>query len=184
MKRTGTACGPTIAQALSRTGCPICILLKEHQAGSLRELSADRHASLCPVHTWAVAAAVDGERAARLLSEMLDHPGIGKCPICCQLRVEETRRIRELAEELSAHGAVAEWFRKYGMVCRPHARRLLGQMSDALQAELIETLRRNVTGLLQELREFLQHKQAGTHAAGGVLGRAAEFLAGQRGVRH
>lgn len=52
-----------------------------------------------------------------------------------------------------------------------HLRTLVGEIGE-----------RNRGELEQELATFLQQLKRGIHEGGGLLGRAAEFLVGQRGL--
>jgi hypothetical protein len=56
------------------------------------------------------------------------------------------------------------------------------QVPSSLRKALDEMSSRGAAELELELRQFLQQARQGDHSGGGVLGRAAEFLVGQRGI--
>ena len=177
-----------IAQILAKGNCPICAALKVFQDGLLESPRTVEFAHLCHHHTWALAKSAPGSvaaesflRALRLVKEGPQLRRVSNCDLCKRIHEEETTRVEELADDLK-RPAVLEWMRRHGTVCARHVHALSEQVPAHLRKDVAAILQRTITELNQELKTFLDHTKGGLHTGGGVLGRAAEFLAAQRGI--
>jgi len=72
--------------------------------------------------------------------------------------------------------------KSHGSLCLEHVRKLKEYVPLKHQRLLDEAVERNRAELRQELMTFREQVRQGPHAGGGLLGRAAEFLVGQRGL--
>jgi hypothetical protein len=63
-----------------------------------------------------------------------------------------------------------------------HGREVMAKLPEDSQRSILELMTRNSGEIVEVLGDFLQQVQKGSHAGGGVLGRAAEFLVPQRGI--
>jgi len=177
-----------IAQILAKGSCPICAALKVFQDGLLESPGTVEFAHLCQHHTWALAKSAPGSvaaesflRALRLVKEGPPPRRASGCDMCKRIHEEETTRIQELTDDLKRR-VVLEWMRKQGTICARHAHTLSEQVPAHLRKDVAAILQRTIAELNQDLETFLGHTRSGVHTGGGVLGRAAEFLAAQRGI--
>ena len=69
-----------------------------------------------------------------------------------------------------------------GTLCLDHARKVKEFVPLRLRTLIDEVVERNRAELRQELETFHEQLKHGIHTGGGLLGRAAEFLVGQRGL--
>ena len=176
----------SILQVLHEPGCPFCKFLKEYQTGRLQNRSELETRSLCNFHAWGLAAVQDAPAAARAFIGILDEPvsntnGAHECDVCMEVRAEEDLRIREWATCLHRPD-VADWLRTEATLCIPHATKLRHQLPPVLASRLDAMVR----GYRQQLKEELDQlrNEPGLDRIGwGALGRAAEFLVSQRGLR-
>jgi hypothetical protein len=184
----------SVSQALTKGACPICGILKDFQwtlAAIVRPQAALR---LCNFHTWALARSRGGslERStpggsvSSVFLEMLSGSSAGKvssddCALCHRVREEEVTRLRELAEQFQRPMFV-QWMKTQGSLCLDHARKLKEFVPLRYRALVDEVVERNRTQLREELEAFHEQLKHGVHAGGGLLGRVAEFLVGQRGL--
>ena len=177
----------SIEEVLYEPGCPLCRFLKDFQAIHLQKDSAKEIHNLCNFHTWGLAAVQDAPAAAevfiRLLNNDAEQPAGEKlaCDVCRKVEAEEELRIRELVT-LLGKPQVLHWLRMEAVFCMPHATKLHQKVSLIL-APRISTI---ITNYRQQLKdELLQLRdEPGRDRSGwGALGRAAEFLVAQRGLR-
>jgi len=89
--------------------------------------------------------------------------------------------LRELAQKLQGT-MFAQWMKSQGTLCLDHARKVKEFVPLRLRTLVDEIVERNRAELEQELEIFLEQLKHGIHEGGGLLGRAAEFLVGQRGL--
>jgi hypothetical protein len=177
-----------IAQILAKGGCPICAALKLFQDALLENPGTVEFAHLCHHHTWALAKSAPGRvaaesflRALRLVEEGPQPRRVSGCEMCMRIHEEETRRVEELEDDLR-RPTILEWMQKQGTICARHAHALSEQIPANLRKDVAAIFQRTITELNLELETFLKHTKSGLHIGGGVLGRAAEFLAAQRGI--
>jgi hypothetical protein len=101
--------------------------------------------------------------------------------LCKEVTAEEDLRIRELATCLH-RPAVADWLRKEAVLCIPHATKLRRHVPLPL-ASRIDTIVQNCREQLKEELDQLRHEPGTDRSGWGALGRVAEFLVSQRGLR-
>jgi len=105
-----------------------------------------------------------------------------RCTGCAKIHGEEVERLKEVTRELEQNSLTGMWLKEHARFCVRHMLELKNQVSASLRKALDEMSDRGAAELQLELREFLQQARQGDHSGGGVLGRAAEFLVGQRGI--
>jgi len=193
MKAEPSVAVTSISQALVKGTCPICGILKDFQ-GTLSENTVPKaDMRLCNFHGWALARSrgklsrsTPGEAVSAVFLEMLKVPLAGKahtsdCSLCQQVFEEEVMRLRELAQKLQ--GAMfVQWMKTQGTLCIEHGRKIKEFVPLRLRAVIDEVVERNRIELERELEDFREQLKHGNHEGGGLLGRAAEFLVGQRGL--
>lgn len=176
----------SILQVLHEHGCPFCKFLKEYQAGRLqRRLESETH-HLCNFHAWGLAAVQDAPVAARAFIQILNEGepianGSQTCDVCNEVMAEEDLRIREFATCLHRPD-MADWLRTEAVLCIPHATKLRRQVPPIL-ASRIDAIVQNCRQQLKEELDQLRNEPGMERSEWGALGRAAEFLVSQRGLR-
>jgi hypothetical protein len=176
----------SILQVLHEPGCPLCKFLKEYQVGRLQRRLESETRRLCNFHAWGLAAVQDAPAAAKAFIMILNEEGSNAngtqgCDVCSEVSAEEDLRIRELATCLHRPD-VADWLRTGAVLCIPHATKLRREVPPILASRIdaiLESCRRQLKEELDQLRN-----EPGMDRSGwGALGRAAEFLVSQRGLR-
>ncbi len=127
-----------------------------------------------------------GKRHDCLLRNVEAPPLVGKvnseeCTFCHRVLEEEVTRLRELALKLQGT-MFAQWMKSQGTLCLQHGRKVKEFVPLRLRTLVDEIVERNRAELQQELESFMEQLKHGIHEGGGLLGRAAEFLVGQRGL--
>ena len=189
-----TATQTSVSQALIKGACPICGILKDFQwtlAAIARPQAALR---LCNLHTWALARSrggslersTPGENVSSVFLEMLKGSPTGEvnsdhCVLCHCVREEEVTRLRELAQQFR-RPVFVQWMKTQGSFCLDHAGKLKEFVPLRYRILVDDVVERNRTQLREELEAFHEQLKYGVHAGGGLLGRVAEFLVGQRGL--
>jgi hypothetical protein len=176
----------SILQVLHEPGCPLCRFLKEYQAARLQKRSESETHRLCNFHAWGLAAVQDAPAAAEAFIGILSEPALNAngnqaCDVCKEVAAEEDLRIRELATCLH-RPAVADWLRKEAVLCIPHAVRLRRQVPLTL-ASRIDIIVENYRDQLKQELSRLRGESGMDRSGWGALGRVAEFLVSQRGLR-
>ena len=176
----------SVLQVLHEPGCPLCRFLKEYQAARLQNRSESETHRLCNFHAWGLAAVQDAHAAAEAFIGILGEPelnanGSQACDVCKEVTAEEELRIRELATCLH-RPVVADWLRKEAVFCIPHATKLRRKVPLALTPR-IDTIVQNCREQLKEELDRLRHDPGSDRSGWGALGRVAEFLVSQRGLR-
>jgi hypothetical protein len=176
----------SIAELLHEPGCPFCRFLKDFQAIHLQGHSASEIRRLCNFHAWGVAALQDAQAAAEVFLTLVNENGPMAdqrmdCDVCRKVIEEEDRRIRELIT-LLGKPEVARWLRTEAVFCIPHAVKVRQKAPLTLIARIdmiIQSYRERLKDELIQLRNDPSPDRTGW----GALGRAAEFLVAQRGIR-
>jgi len=171
-----------IRQHLDKTGCPVCSRVKKCQSDLLGGDSIADAPGLCNFHAWALAKSAPAASAAGVfLSALRQARGDDLCPFCSRLSEMEGQSLAALGR-LLAQPKDREWMHHYGHLCLAHARKLEAIMDDQGKKTIREILQRTRSELEQELAKLLRVSGEPDPSGGGVLGRAAEFLALQRGL--
>lgn len=193
MKTEDTSVGASINQALIKGTCPVCSILKDFQWTLVETARPQPDLRLCNFHGWAMARSrgklsrsTPGETVTNVFLEMLKKPLAGKvssdeCSLCRRVLEEEVARLRELAQKLQAT-MFAQWMKTQGTLCLDHAEKVKEFVPLRLRTVVDEVVERNRAELQEELETFREQLRHGIHEGGGLLGRAAEFLVGQRGL--
>lgn len=193
MKTEAAVAAARLSQALTKGACPICGILKDFQWTLAESTKPQASLRLCNFHVWALARSRDslarstpGEAVTNLFLEMLRGPLLGKvhsdeCEMCHRLLDEEVTRLRELAQKLQ-DAMFGQWMKAQGTLCLDHGRKVKEFVPLQLKPLIDEILERNRAELQRELEAFGEQLKHGIHTGGGLLGRAAEFLVGQRGL--
>ncbi|MGA8492574.1 MAG: hypothetical protein WB711_19270 [Terriglobales bacterium] len=193
MKAEAFAPGANVSQVVTKGACPICGILKDFQWTLVEATRPQSDLRVCNFHGWALARSraklsrsTPGESVTTVFLEMLKPPLVGKvnseeCTLCHRVLEEEVTRLRELAQTLQGT-MFAEWMRSQGSLCLEHGRKVKEFVPLGLRKLVDEIVERNRAELQQELESFLEQLKHGIHEGGGLLGRTAEFLVGQRGL--
>jgi hypothetical protein len=193
MKAESLTPGANLSQALTKGVCPICGILKDFQWTLVETTRPQSDLRVCNFHGWSLARSrakisrsTPGESVTTVFLEMLKPPLVGKvnseeCTLCHRVLEEEATRLRELAQKLQAT-MFAKWMKSQGTLCLEHSRKVKEFVPLRLRTLVDEIVERNRAELQLELESFLEQLKHGIHEGGGLLGRAAEFLVGQRGL--
>ena len=173
-------------QALHEPGCPFCRFLKEFQAEWLQNHPQENIHHLCNFHAWGFAAVQNTANAADVFIHLInERPNAAGeetgCRICEEVLTEESLRMHEFVDHWK-QAEVALWLRNDSVLCMPHGLRLKQQATLALTARVDEIMSRNRQVLAEQL-EHLRNDRGSDRSGWGALGRAAEFLVAQRGLR-
>ena len=90
-------------------------------------------------------------------------------------------RLRELAQKLQGT-MFAQWMQTQRTLCLDHAQKVKEFVPLRLRTLIDDVVERNRAELQQELEAFREQLKHGIHTGGRLLGRAAEFLVGERGL--
>jgi hypothetical protein len=177
-----------LSEAIRPGVCPLCAFLKDLQARCVRTVELESVESLCNFHTWAIAGAAPAEVAAELFLRLLNRSQIAQgpvsataCSICLRLAREEQALLDELIQKL-ANEKFREWMLRQGALCFPHARKLVALLPETLRSAVQQILVREKVALTKDLEDLLRNADHGAKPHPGILGRAAESLAAQRGL--
>jgi len=188
MRRPASAAKTPITNIATRTSCAVCTALKEFQNRMLKRLTPTECRQFCNGHGWMVANSTPAESAAAIfLTALADAdwkpaaPVGERCDICQKMGEEKEKRLCEVAEQLRDL-KVHSWFHDNGMLCSRHGREVMAKLPEEVRENVQELLARNEEEVIELLEDYLGHAKSGSHAGGGVLGRAAEFLLSQRGI--
>jgi hypothetical protein len=172
-----------IRQYLDKSGCPVCARLKKCQSDLLGgDALADAH-GICNFHAWALAKSAPAVSAAGVFLSALREAARSEnaCSFCARLSEMESQSIAALRQLLTQQRD-KEWMHRFGRLCLAHALELERLVSDPEKNTIREIVQRIREELDRELASLLRNSSAADSSGGGVLGRAAEFLASQRGL--
>jgi hypothetical protein len=176
----------SIPLVLPEHGCPFCRFLKEFQTGRLQNHREKEIRRLCNFHAWGLAAVQDAPSAAHVFLKLLEEPAAvsnedSGCDICREILADEDRCIREFVSCL-AREDVSHWLRTEPVLCIPHGIKLRRKVPIVLATRIDAIIESRRERLAQELLQLSQEPEA-DRAGWGSLGRTAEFLVAQRGLR-
>ena len=178
----------SITTVARRNACSLCTSLKEFQNDLLKSLEAQECRRFCNTHGWMIANATPAESAATIFLKAVLDPewrpassSFKECDLCKRMYDEKERRIIEIARQLQ-QSRLRSWLHDYGMLCSRHGQEVAMKMPESLRSCIQELIARNSGEIGEILQDFLQRVKQGSHAGGGALGRAAEFLVAQRGI--
>jgi len=176
-----------LSDALVEDACPLCSVLKDFQTCHLNELDRHEVDRLCGFHVWMVAKLADARSAAAVFLRIIARPfpqesPISACDACERIAQEERTRVKEFAASLN-NPQFMRWLRDHGALCLPHAQKILSEVPKTAQSDIVLALSRRRSELTQKLTELLRQAGDKLPTQPGVLGRAAEYLVAQRGLR-
>jgi len=194
MKPEAAVSTNSVSQALAKGACPICAVLKDYQWTLATTMQPSTNLRLCNFHCWSLARSrgsglsrsTPGETATRVFLEMLQEPLTGKvpsedCDLCHRVSNEETVRLRELGKKFQST-VFSQWMANEGILCVDHGRKLKEFAPLKFRKAIDDIIGRTRAELQEELEAFQEQLKDGNHEGGGLLGRVAEFLVGQRGL--
>jgi len=188
MKRESHIARLPITSIVARSSCPICTALREFQNNLIKHLAPEDCRYFCNAHAWMAANGTPAEAIATIFLKAITDPEWTsaspvpeQCDVCRQMHGEKERRLDEITGQLR-EPRTRSWLHDYGMLCSRHGREVALKLPENLQKSVRELMARNSAEITEILEEFLQQVRKGSHAGGGVLGRAAEFLVAQRGI--
>ncbi len=194
MKTESSVAATSVSQALAKGTCPICVILKDYQWVLATKSPTASHLRVCNFHCWALARSrgsglsrsTPGETVTKIFLQMLKDPlfekaPIEECDLCRQVLEEEVVRLRELGKKFQS-AMFSQWITSQGTLCLDHAKKLKEFVPLKHRKAIDELIKRNRTELVHELESFSEQLKHGVHEGGGLLGRVAEFLVGQRGL--
>jgi len=166
--------------------CHICAALRKFQSGCVEGLQHPLPSMLCRLHTWLIARSSEASAAADMLLQMLGHvleeeSTVVSCDMCVRMAEEEKRQFEDFSKKLLMP-TYPEWFRDHGELCFPHARKLFDHVPEEFRNVIVSVIQREMIALKDELITLSRTARVGTPAHPGVLGRAAEYLVGKRGL--
>lgn len=171
-----------------RVGCPICAFLREFQSQYLRSLDSENVHGLCGYHTWRVANTVNAVTAANVFLHLLDNqtktaPSSQKCDICARTRIAEDSTVYQFCTELSNHDLQTA-LNKCRSLCLRHAASVSAHVPAGRRRSIHLVLRNHVEDLKAGMSCLLNDSNARQTRHAGILGRVAEFLVAQRGLKN
>jgi hypothetical protein len=188
MKQGAHAPRLSITSIATRNACPICLALREFQTDLLKHLKPEECLRFCNTHGWVVANSAPAESAITIFLRAFGNPEWRsasplpeQCDLCKKVQEEKEQRLSETAAQFQ-DPTLRSWLHDYGTLCSRHAREVMTRLPEVLRKKIEELIARNreeITGILEE---YLEHVKKGSHAGGGILGRAAEFLVAYRGI--
>jgi len=166
-------------------GCPVCAFMREYQARYLRTLDSEGIRALCAYHVWQVASIVDAVTAAKIFLRLLDDsiPASQECDLCVRIKIQEDSKVRDFCSTFNEHHLQASLSKCRGL-CLRHAAAVSSHFPPALGIRIRPVLQNHATALKKGLLRLLNNSNAGQTRHAGILGRAAEFLVAQRGLKN
>lgn len=178
-----------ISSLAVKGSCPVCCAVKYFHESLPGRFRTEAEPQLCNFHAWLLAKSAQAEVAATVFLNALRNKerimtpaSPSSCTGCATIHEEETERLKEVTRELERNSLTGTWLKEHARLCLRHMLELKKQSPSSLRKTLDEMSTRGAAELELELTQFLQQARHGDHSGGGVLGRAAEFLVGQRGI--
>ena len=178
-----------ISSLAVKGSCPVCCAVKHFHESLPGRLRTEPQPQLCNFHAWLLAKSAQAEVAASLFLNALrtkkrtaTSAPPSTCAGCAKIHEEEAERLNEITGELERNSLTSMWLKEHARFCLRHMLQLKKHVPAGLRRTLDEMDASGAAELELKLREFLQQAKLGDHSGGGVLGRAAEFLVGQRGI--
>lgn len=174
----------TIDEALVKGGCPFCTYLKYYQSSLLIDINPREVSGLCKFHVWAMAAAANKTVVSSVFRSLIKASRVQvttECSLCKAVAVEEDSRMKEFAGDM-ARVRILDWISVHGTFCIPHGTKFIDYLPENLKTVITTVLQRSATDLEGALASLDYVRSTEKAAGGGILGRAAEFLASQRGL--
>jgi hypothetical protein len=172
----------SVFDATSDSGCPLCRYMRNYQAKCVQASLTPRPTGICNFHAWAIAAIHDRLDASQVFLNLLSSFSLGSdapCDICVRLEKEDVVQLRLIGNSFKKMTPV-QWLTTYGEICIPHSL----ELRKIVPATHLPMIDKAIARYRDKLVRSLQAQQGvDIEGAGwGVLGHAAEFLTGQRGL--
>lgn len=172
----------SVMDALVGSGCPLCRYLRNFQLKCVQAVLQPRPAGICNFHAWAVAATHDRLDASKVFLNLLTSQSLGgqpNCDICSRLAAEGVAQLRLISASFKTMTG-QQWLNTYGEICIPHSAELRQKVPPAYVRLVDRAIATYRDRLIEAIR---QQQEVDIEGPGwGVLGHAAEFLTGQRGL--
>lgn len=169
----------SVMDALAGPGCPLCRYLKNFQLKCVQVTLSPRPSWICNFHAWAIAATHDKRDASLVFLKLVSSKslgGEGVCDICAHIEKEDVAQLRLVATSFKTL-STERWLSAFGEMCIPHNLALRKNVP----GEYIPTIDKALSSYRDRLVQTIQEQRV-DEGGGGILGRAAEFLTGQRGL--
>jgi len=181
----------SISEVLMKPGCPLCAFLKNEQALLLKGgMRSEEVLDLCNFHAWAFAAVTDVRHVAHIFTKVLKRRAVAghgedhdRCSVCARILKAEVVQLKELLLTLQSE-PVRVWMEHQGTLCVTHASHLRQRAPEDLHPVIDKIVARVAKSLEVELETLLRRSGSHSNSGGGALGRAAEFIVSQRGIKH
>ncbi len=170
-----------IQDAMKRTGCPICSILRNLEEDTIKYMlysqvndpavrrKLRQSLGLCPYHAWLLADIVRGNPEIDLLGPSIIYEDMlrtylegGKnnssvCFLCAKTREFERIYIEEMASCIEIDPTMLdEYSRSRSVLCRRHYEMLLSHLDGVLRAKLKEIQLEKLKKILHNLSEYIR----------------------------
>jgi hypothetical protein len=146
-------------QIAGKVGCVKCAMLNSYQSFLLENLQPGQISALCHHHGWAEAAAANGKSTAETFLRLLEH----------------------LESPVSANREMLECLEKHIALCLCHADKLT-LIAMCRQSRALVTVAASRERTKPGRQRLLAGQDEQARAGGGMLGSAAAWLFGDRGM--
>ena len=153
-----------------------------------RNISRDDLRALCNFPAWLVASVTQASAAARISLRVIDsrpeqRAESNQCDLCERITQEEGLRVHAIAERLK-ECSLERWLQDSSRLCIPHCRKLVDHLPEELQGALDLAARAHGDQLRSRLILLSHSTMSDSRGHAGILGRVAEYLVAQRGLRN
>ena len=170
-----------IQDAMKRTGCPICSILRDLEEDTIKYMlysqvndpavrrKLRQSLGLCPYHAWLLADIVRGNPEIDLLGPSIIYEDMlrtyleerkdtsGECFLCAKTREFERIYIEEMASCIEIDPTMLdEYSRSRSVLCRRHYEMLLSHLDGVLRAKLKEIQLEKLKKILHNLSEYIR----------------------------
>jgi len=170
-----------ILDAMRKTGCPICNILKRLEEDSIKYMlyaqvndplvrrKLRESLGLCPFHAWLLADIVRGNPEIDLLGPSIIYEDMlrtyleknggydGECFLCRKTWEFERIYIEEMASCITIDNRLLDEYRKNkSILCRRHYEMLLNNIDERLRGKLTTIQREKLRKILDNLSEYIR----------------------------
>ena len=170
-----------IQDAMKRTGCPICSILRDLEEDTIKYMlysqvndpavrrKLRQSLGLCPYHAWLLADIVRGNPEIDLLGPSIIYEDMlrtyleegknnsSECFLCAKTREFERIYIEEMASCIEIDPTMLdEYSRSRSVLCRRHYEMLLSHLDGVLRAKLKEIQLEKLKKILHNLSEYIR----------------------------
>ena len=199
-----------IQDAMKRTGCPICSILRDLEEDTIKYMlysqvndpavrkKLRQSLGLCPYHAWLLADIVRGNPEIDLLGPSIIYEDMlrtyleegenrnGECFLCAKTKEFERIYIEEMASCIEIDPTILdEYSKSRSTLCRRHYEMLLSHLDGVLRAKLEEIQRGKLERIIHNLSEYIRKqdyrvKEPPTYDEARAWLDAIIFLKGER----